>query len=203
MLQHRIFFLLWAIVVLITTQGLAQNTDWRRPLTVSVFSVGTQLPGGSLSPIHPGLNVGTEFRYNRSVKNQWRQTAKLGVYYHQYSQTGIQLYSEGVYRRMLWKGLSAEARLGGGYLHAVPDLQVFEWRDGQYRRKKTIGRAQFMASFAAGLGYRIGTAPDTPRVFVDYQFFLQMPFVKNYVPLLPNTALHLGVAFPFFKAQNN
>ncbi len=169
------------------------------PLTLSVYSVNTQLPGGRLTPVHPGLQAGTEFRYNRSEKNQWFQTAKLGVYYHKYSQTGIQLYSEGGYRRAIWKGLSAEFRLGVGYLHAITDLQMFELKDGQYERKRTIGRAQVMGSTALGLGYRLGESMDAPRVFIDYQFFLQMPFVKNYVPLLPNTALHLGVAFPFFN----
>lgn len=182
--------------------GIAQG-HWQRPLSVSVFSVGTQLPGGNLSPLHPGLNIGTEFRYNRSPKNQWLQTAKLGIYYHKYSQTGIQLFSEGAYRRTLWRGLTVEARLGAGYLHAIPDLQVFELQDGTYRRKRTIGRAQFMGSFATGIGYRFSSAPDAPRMFVDYQFFMQMPFVKNYVPLLPNTALHIGAAFPFFKTKNN
>ncbi len=181
----------------------AQADVWRRPLTISVFTLGTQLPGGSLSPLHPGLTAGTEFRYSRSDKNQWLQTAKLGIYYHKYSQMGIQLYSEAAYRRALWQRLTAEARLGAGYLHAVPDLQVFELRNGEYRRKKTPGRAQFMAGLAAGLGYRLGNASDAPRVFVDYQFFLQMPFVKSYVPLLPNTALHLGIGFPFFKTKNN
>lgn len=171
----------------------------RLPLTVSVYSVNTQLPGGRLTPVHPGIQAGTEFRYNRSVKNQWFQTAKLGVYYHKYSQTGIQLYSEGGYRRAIWKGLSAEFRLGVGYLHAIPDLQMFELKDGQYERKRTIGRAQVMGSTALGLGYRLRESMDAPRVFIDYQFFLQMPFVKNYIPFMANTALHVGVAFPFFN----
>jgi hypothetical protein len=33
------------------------------------------------------------------------------------------------------------------------------------------------------------------------QSILQMPFIKSYVPVLPNTALHAGVAFPFFKTK--
>ncbi|MGI9158338.1 MAG: hypothetical protein ACR2K1_01155, partial [Saprospiraceae bacterium] len=171
----------------------------RLPLVISAYTVNTQLPGGRITPIHPGLQAGTEFRYNRSEKNQWFQTAKLGVYYHKYSQTGIQLYSEIGYRRALWKRLGAEIRLGAGYLHAISDLQAFELVNGQYERKRTFGRPQVMGSAAFGLGYRLGSAPDAPRIFLDYQFFLQMPFVKSYVPLLPNTALHAGVAFPFFN----
>ncbi len=181
--------------------ALAQTAHWRRPLHISVFSTSTQLPGGSVLPLHPGIDLGTELRYNRSAKNQWRQTLKAGVYYHKYSQTGIQLYSEVLYRRMLWQGFSAELKLGGGYLHAISDLQIFELHGGSYQRQKHIGRPQFMGTFSAGAGYRMGSAQDAARIFLDYQFFLQMPFVNNYVPVLPNTALHIGVAFPFFKSK--
>lgn len=187
------------IVLSLGAETAAAQDVRRLPLILSAYSVNTQLPGGRITPIHPGLQAGTEFRYNRSEKNQWFQTAKLGVYYHKYSQTGIQLYSEIGYRRALWKRLGAELRLGAGYLHAISDLQTFELVNGQYERKRTIGRPQAMGGAAFGLGYRLGAAPDAPRIFLDYQFFLQMPFVKSYVPLLPNTALHAGVAFPFFN----
>lgn len=192
----RLGLLLWGSFCAL--QAVAQDAR-RLPLVVSAYTVNTQLPGGRVTPIHPGLQAGTEFRYNRSEKNQWFQTAKLGVYYHKYSQTGIQLYSEIGYRRALWKGLGAELRLGAGYLHAISDLQAFELVNGQYERKRSFGRPQVMGSAAFGIGYRLSSAPDAPRIFLDYQFFLQMPFVKSYVPLLPNTALHAGVAFPFFN----
>jgi hypothetical protein len=187
------------IILSLGAESAAAQDARRLPLILSAYSVNTQLPGGRLAPIHPGLQAGTEFRYNRSEKNQWFQTVKLGVYYHKYSQTGIQLYSEVGYRRALWKRLGAELRIGAGYLHAISDLQTFKLVNGQYERKRTIGRPQAMGGAAFGFGYRLGAAPDAPRIFLDYQFFLQMPFVKNYVPLLPNTALHVGVAFPFFN----
>jgi hypothetical protein len=193
----RFSLLLWGSVC--AFQAAAQDAR-RLPLIVSAYTVNTQLPGGRITPMHPGLQAGTEFRYNRSEKNQWFQTVKLGVYYHKYSQTGIQLYSEIGHRRALWKRLGAELRLGAGYLHAISDLQTFELVNGQYERKRTFGRPQVMGGAALGLGYRLGSAPDAPRIFLDYQFFLQAPFVKSYVPLLPNTAVHAGVAFPFFKS---
>jgi hypothetical protein len=165
---------------------------------VSVFNLGTQLPGSVFTtPVHPGISAGAEFRYNRSAGNQWFQTAKFGLSYHQYVQTAVQLYSEAGYRRSIWRGTAAEIRLGAGYLHAFSNTEVFKWKDGTYDKKANLGRAQFMASSALGLSYLCKNNPEKPRVFVDYQFFLQMPFVKSYVPLLPNTALHAGVALPF------
>lgn len=170
-----------------------------QPLIVSVFNLGTQLPGSVFTtPVHPGLSVGTEFRYNLHPLRQWFQTAKLGVSYHQYVQTAVQLYSEFGYRQAIWRGTAAEMRLGAGYLHAFSNTEVFSLKDRSYDKKANLGRPQFMGSVALGLSYRLPKGQHPPRFFVDCQFFLQMPFVKSYVPLLPNTALHVGAAVPFF-----
>ncbi len=197
---------LFAILLLggyleISAQESAQP---KLPLVVSVFNVGTLLPGSGAGlftqPVHPGVSAGTEFRYNTSPQNQWFQTARIGFLYHHYAQTAVQLYTELGYRRQIWRGTAAELRLGGGYLHSFPGTEIFRLQDGRYTQKRNLGRPQAMAGGTFGLSYAlpVGIAP---RVFLDYQFYLQMPFVKSYVPLLPNTALHLGVAFPFFKTK--
>lgn len=183
------------------------NNTEKRPLVLSVFSAGTQLPGsGALgvfpAPVHPGLSAGTEFRYNHHPARQWFQTARLGISYHRYVQTTIQLYSEAGYRQMIWRGTGAEFRLGGGYLHAIPATEIFRLHDGIYEKKTNFGRAQAMVSAALGISYTLQGQTGGPRFFLDYQFFLQMPFVKQYVTLLPNTALHAGVALPFFTVKN-
>lgn len=182
--------------------GLAAQQDAAsgrpRALTASVFNLGTQLPGSIFTtPVHPGFSAGVEFPYNQSVRNQWFQTAKFGLSWHKYVQTAVQLYSEAGYRRIVWRGTAAEMRVGAGYLHAFSNTEVFKWKDGVYDRKANLGRAQFMGSAALGLSYQPPKHPLAPRFSVDYQFFLQMPFVKSYVPLLPNTALHLTAALPF------
>lgn len=184
----------------------AQNENYspKKPLVASLFNLGTQLPGSGVlgvftSPVHPGLSVGTEFRYNNSRKNLFFQTAKFAIAYHQYVQTSIQLYSESGFRRRIWRGSTAEFRLGAGYLHAIAATEVFKAKDGIYSKKPNLGRPQFMASTALGLSYQVQKSQNSPRFFLDYQFFLQMPFVKSYVPLAPATLLHVGVAIPFFK----
>ena len=191
-------FMLGAIPFGLSAQTSAAPAS-KQPLIVSVFNLGTQLPGSVFTtPVHPGMSVGTEFRYNRRPLNQWFQTAKLGVSYHQYVQTAVQLYSELGYRRAIWRGTAAEMRLGAGYLHAFSSTEVFTLKDGLYDKKANLGRPQFMGSGVLGLSYQLQKGQNSPRFFVDYQFFLQMPFVKSYVPLLPNTALHIGAAVPLF-----
>lgn len=184
--------------------GQSTQSTPKKPLVVSLFNLGTQLPGTGVlgvftTPIHPGLSAGTEFRYNSSTTNQFFQTAKFGIYYHQYVQTGIQLYSEAGYRRAIWRGTAAELRLGAGYLHAFTATEVFKLQDGVYEKKLNLGRPQFMASGVFGLSYQPPGNVNAPRFFIDYQFYLQMPFVKNYVPLAPNVALHAGAAIALFN----
>jgi hypothetical protein len=148
------------------------------------------------------LEIGTEFRYHKSDKNQWLQSIKFGGYFHQYSQTALQLYTETNYRKRIIQKISGDAKLGVGYLYAMPDLQTFELKDGIYEEQKTSGRSQFMASVTLGLRYDLSDSFDGPQFFMNMQCFLQMPFIKSYVPILPNTALHAGVSFPFFRTKN-
>jgi hypothetical protein len=177
----------------------AQQVPRQRYAVASVFNAATQLPIGQFfsTPVHLGGTAGAEFRYNTHPYNQWFQTAKLGFSYHQYVQSTVQVYSEAGYRRAIWKGMAAEFRLGAGYLHAIPATEIFTLKEGQYKRKTNLGRPQVMAGAALGLSYTQQKATHPLRFFLDYQFYLQMPFVKSYVPLLPNTLLHLGVGVPF------
>ncbi len=194
-----IFFLL------VTAPGRAQPSQ-RWPLQVSVFSNATlPLPGVVTrlfaEPLHPGFSLGTTYTYLRKGKHALLQTAKAGYFYHRYSQHAIQLYTEAGYRLHTRPGLDAGLLLGGGYLHAIPTNQVFTWNNrGEYERGKKLGRAQVMFSTSLEFGYTTSALADAPvRFFLGYQFWLQAAFVKEYVPVLPNTTLHVGVSIPLRK----
>ena len=190
-----IFFLLNLFVFLPFLQAQDKTAQ---PLVISAFNNATLLPGQGVlgiwgTPLHPGLSLGTEFPLKAQEKSLFLQTLKLGYFYHQYVQHGIQLYTETGYRKYLntW---DLEARLGAGYLHSIAATTVFELDDaGRYNQLHTLGRPQFMASLALGAGYTINT---DYRIFLNYQFYLQMPFVREYVPLVPNSAVHLGIMLP-------
>jgi hypothetical protein len=192
-------FVLLVLGLCVPMAASAQQPSRQRYAMASIFNAATQLPIGHLfsTPVHLGGTVGAEFRYNTHQANHWFQTAKLGYSYHQYVQSTIQLYSEAGYRRAIWKGTAAEFRLGAGYLHAIPATEIFTLKEGQYKRKANLGRPQVLAGAALGLSYTQQKGAHPLRFFLDYQFYLQMPFVKSYVPLLPNTLLHFGVGVPF------
>lgn len=172
--------------------------------TFSVFSNASALPVNPrqiFAHMHPGFTIGASFRYNTSPKHQWGQTVKTGFFYHRYVQGAIQLYSEVAYRYELKNGLGFDLMGGAGYVHSIPDTEILELNsDGEYVRKPNYGKPEFMGSIAAGAGYTFnGSSHKRPahpvRVFTYYQFWLQTPFINQYVPVLPSTALHVGISY--------
>jgi len=177
------------------------------PIIVTIYDNSTSLPGygniGLYNSPHVGFTVGTYHNYKSNAKRDIFQNFRLGGFYDQLSEFGIQLFSEIGYRYKFNKGFDVEGMAGGGYLHSFPDLQQFVFKDGQYVPKKTFGRPQLMGSAAIGVGYDLArTHSKKPiRLFIQYQFWIQAPFVKSYVPVLPNTALHLGIRFYISKKE--
>ncbi len=174
------------------------QTSRSYPITISFFNNATLLPGaGELGifglPIHPGLRIGTAFTLQQKSKSQWFQTAQVGYFYHRYVHQAIQLYSETAYRYDLSSHWDIEGLLGLGYLHAIPSTPTFRLKDGQYEKRTKWGRAQLMGGLTLGIGYHI--EPNW-RIFIQSQFYLQTPFVKEYVTILPNLAFHTGFSFP-------
>lgn len=175
------------------------------PLRLTVFDNATLLPGGDEwvvwgMPVHPGISAGTEFPYRHWRHADLFQSAVVGYQYHRYVQHTVQLYSELGYRYRLNWPINLEARLGAGYLHAIPDNEIFKLENGAYVSHKGIGRPQAMAGLALGAGFRL---PKDWCLLLVYQFYIQTPFVKSYVPVLPNTALHLGMQFPLFHRKKS
>jgi hypothetical protein len=175
------------------------------PIAVSVFNNGTSLPGSGYAgvfskTIHPGFDMGTYHLYKAAPKHDFFQTFKLGYFYHQYNQNAIQLYSELGYRFKTTSGFYGEGLLGAGYLHSFADVDQFKLEDGHYVKKTNWGRPQFMATASLALGYHFQTKQKRPlRIFLQYQCWMQTPFVNKYVPLLPNAALHLGLVYTLTK----
>jgi hypothetical protein len=190
---------LFILLLFFSLSAKAQETTL--PLSVSLFNNGTSLPGAGYAgvfskTIHPGITLGTYHLYRKKERSAIFQTLKLGYFYHRHAQHGIQLYSELGYRYLIPIGFYAEGLIGIGYLHSIADVQQFKWEDGKYVKKANFGRPQFMATVSLAVGYDFKIKSKFPlKLFLQYQFWLQTPFVNKYVPLLPNTALHLGAIY--------
>ena len=179
----------------------ANAQEHQLPISISIFNNGTMMPGAGYlgvfsKNIHPGINLGTSHLYGSGKHHELFQTFKLGYFYHHFSQHAVQLYSELGYRYFTNSGVFVQGLLGVGYLHSFADVQQFTLKNGEYRKKANWGRPQFMGSVALGLGYNLNKISQLPLdVFLQYQFWVQAPFVNKYVPILPNNAFHIGVLY--------
>jgi len=191
-----------AIILLILISPLIiMGQSWKsNPFGISVFNNATMLPPASLiatfnQPIHFGLTAAYEFGWKEAPKHKWFQNAGISYMYHRYVYQAILLNSQAGYRWKI-KGFSIEGYLQLGYMHAfyLTDRAVKQ-SDGTYIAKKGFGKPQFIAGAGIGLGYDFGDDKRVRRIFLNYDFRMQMPFVKSYVVLLPNGALALGFQF--------
>ena len=196
------------IFISISFSGFAQkDTSNKFPVIISVFNNATLLPGsGTLgiinTPLHPGVRIGTYINLKETNKKNLFLTFNMASYYHKLSQTAFQFYPEFCYMYKFKNGIGINAQVLAGYLLAKPDLQVFKLDNNGNYQSKTVLRSQIMTGVGLGVSYKLMKNTLTPlQIFLNYQFYLQMPFVKNYVPMLPNTALHIGTVFYFHKKR--
>jgi hypothetical protein len=190
--------LIFCFLVMISFFGFAQ-----RSYSISLFNNATQLPMASFSavwkqPIHPGITAGYEFHWKEN--SPWFQTVKVGFYYHQFVQSAIQVYTDFGYRKTFKKGFFIDASICAGYLHAIPLTEQAQLNQkGNYEIKNGAGRAQIMFGLTPGLGYEFLNTNRKVSVFMNYQIWIQSPFVPTYVPLLPNGSVHIGARMAIHK----
>lgn len=192
-----------------TTEGVAQHQPFLDEVSVSVFNNAIALPfsgkaGVIHSPIHPGFTAAIGSHLNQSLRHQLFLNLKLAYLYQKRAQHGLQLYPEFGYRFTMGNGIGLESGLGLGYIHAFTDLEQFKLNEnGEYKKVPNLGRPSFMASLGIGLSYDLQRKKAIPmRLFTVYQLWFQTPFVKSYVPVLPNAALHVGSAFYLSRKTN-
>lgn len=195
------------LILLATCFCLALHTGAQKHkpdhYSIAFTTLHTAFPFNSFSNLftkefHPGFEIGTGFNWKTKEKHDWFQAFDLGYSYHRFVQHTIALYSEFGYRYKFLKTFSAAAKLGAGYLHAIPVGKIFKLKDdGTYVKKTNLGRSQAMVGFGLVLSKKIFASGLT--VFIEYQQRLQLPFIRSYVPLLPSNMLLAGVKIPFKK----
>lgn len=84
------------------------------PIIISAFNEATAVPFTRFftTPIHSGIQVGTEFNYKEKEHGRLFQTANLSYYYHTYLSQGIGITTELGYEYRLSFGLAFE-----GFMH--------------------------------------------------------------------------------------
>lgn len=178
----------------------AQKQDY---ISISITNNATAYPfakfiGFVTEPVHPGVEAGLSRTIKVKKKHDWFREFRLGYFYHRFVQHGIPLYANIGYRYKFSSRFSAEAALGGGYLHSIPATAKLKLNSsGEYKNNKGIGRAQGIAGLGISTGYILTPSSKKPlKLFVTYQQRLQMPFVKSYVTFLPYNCFMIGISQP-------
>lgn len=211
-LKNTLIFLVVPIFLPSVLKGsISENTPARQQFQwfgVSLFNNQYYLPFAGVknlftSKYHPGLSIGLQRELTVKSNRVVYADLKTGVYHHRFIQTGIQLYGNLGYRYSFKGGFFIAAEYGLGYLHAIKHQTTFKAdENGNYTRVKNFGRPQLMTGLGIKFGSTVRLNESRSRWYICYQPWFQMPFIKSYVPLLPNNSWHVGIELPINMLKN-
>lgn len=211
-MKHLTYLLLGCLVLFSVKLTNAQGySEYRSPTMIAFTNHSTMLPGnGALglitTPIHPGIKLGSYRSYLMNEDHHLYQTIWFSYFYHPKWQHGLKLTTEVAYRKTFLERFQGGLNIGAGYFHSFPLYETFEMDDdGNYVETGKYGRSYFTTDVTLGLNYllgEIGRDKNSLRIFLEQTLWLQMPFVKQYVPILPNTQLALGLSIDFTPTGN-
>jgi hypothetical protein len=146
-------------------------------------------------PVHPGGAVGTRITLKEWEKSSLYESFMLGGYYHKYSQLAFELYSELIYQQR-FGAFALEPQFHAGYMMAFSDIQEFKLEGEGYQKDNFTGKSRFLSGIGLGLSWTFNEGKDNPvKVNLAYLVNLQLPFVRNYAPVLIITSLQAGAVF--------
>ena len=189
-------FYIIILIGIIPTFLFGQNKSL--PINVSIFNEATAIPFTKFitTPIHPGLQIGTEFNYKSKKHSRLFQTANISYFYHNYLAQGIGLNSELGYEYRLKSGLALSGLLGIGYMHTFATAEEFTFANGQYVKKADRGNARLYPSFSVDIGYYLKkTEKNSPKIFIRYQSWAEYPYSPDFIPVMTHINLHVGAKF--------
>ena len=162
-------------------------------LELSGFNNSTSLFGFFKLPIHPGVRIAGTWNVDKNKRQFPVIDVNGGYYFQAYAHHGIQLYGTVNYICIPEKKFLLIPGIGLGSMVTIPDVDVWKLNEnGDYENISGI-RVQLTTHVQCKLGYR---APNQWSVFLMPQFWLHMPYVNSYVPVLPNSSIHLGISIP-------
>ena len=168
------------------------------PVNVSVFNEATAIPFTKMitTPIHPGIQLGTEFNYNDKSHSRLFQTANINYFYHKHLSQGIGLYTEFGYEYRLNFGLATQALVGIGYMHTFGTSEEFTFLNGNYEKKADTGNSRVYPSLSFDIGFYIRkNEKNSPKLFIRYQSWIEYPYSPGFIPVMTHINLHIGTKF--------
>ena len=226
-MAHILKFLKLVCITVLFTVLIGKETihaqSWRtKPFSIAVLNNSTQPFPKSLGAtfkgqIQPGIEITYEFGWHETMKSgmfrninthalggkrlysgKWFQNVGLAWYYHQDVNHAFTLTTKAGYRKYFGK-FSAEAGIHVGVLHALPLKQSVQQSDGSWRTQRDPGKFHLITGIGVGVGYDAGYQYNIRRIFVNYDYRIQLPFSDFNAEYLPNGLLSVGLQFTLFK----
>ncbi|MBL0127971.1 MAG: hypothetical protein IPP83_11055 [Flavobacteriales bacterium] len=179
------------------------STHTGRAWTASLINESTAIPYTRFftTPVHPGVQVGTEFPLRQGRLSRFYATAHAGYVYHNYLFQGVYLGSDLAYEHRLDNGFCFGALLGASYLHTFATTVEWRFENGHYVQKGDTGNARVMPSLTLETGYYLGHDPQRPKLFVRYQSWAEYPYSPGFIPVLTHISLHIGARVVLGRAK--
>ena len=185
-------------VLLLSYSGLSfsQRKSW--PVNISLFSESTAIPFTPFlnTPIHPGIQIGTEFNYKIQPNSRLFQTLDISYFYHNYLAQGIGLTTNLSYELRSNFGLAFTGLLGIGYLRTFSTADEFTFVNGRYEKQTDLGNSRLSPSLAMDVGYYFRPKSiHSPKLFVRYQLWAEYPYSPGFIPIMTHVNIHIGYHF--------
>lgn len=193
--------------MLLTFSLLLKAQNKYMPINISLFNESTSVPFTHFFtvPIHPGLQLGTEFNYRNKKQSRIFQTANVSYFYHNHLAQGIGLTSELGYEKRLKNGFAFSFLLGTGYLHTFTTSEEFIFKNGQYVKNTDKGNSRLYPSLSFETGcYLKFSSKASSKIFMRYQSWVEYPYSPDFIPVMAHINLHIGTKiFIIKKAKKN
>jgi hypothetical protein len=191
--------------IIMTTPAILFGQLRQVPVNISLFNESTAIPFTRFLtiPVHPGIQIGTEFNYKIKEYSRLFQTADICYFYHNYLAQGIGLHTELGYEYRLKNGIALSGLLGIGYMHTFATTEEFTFSDGKYEKKADRGNARLCPSFSVDIGYYVNnTVKNSLKIFIRYQSWAEYPYSPGFIPIMTHINLHAGVKLMIRSKQN-
>jgi hypothetical protein len=191
------------LLILLFLPGFSISGYTQQPVTLSVFNESTAIPYATFfnTPVHPGVQIGTEFGWKEGKHFRLYPSVNIGYMFHQKLFQGLYANAEIGLDFKTAFGLNLKSKIGLGYLHTFTTQQEYQFGNGKYSNGPDGGNPRIMPSFTLGLGYDLQPkSSSSPEIFVLYQSWLEFPYSPGFIPLMSHTNFHIGTKFyPFQK----
>lgn len=168
------------------------------PLTVALGNEATAIPYTRFftTPIHPTLQIGTEFMYKQGPHFRFYQTANVGYIFHNYLYQGYYLNTEVACDYVFSFGLVLKGLFGLGFLHTFATQEEYQLKNGEYVSGPDWGNLRLMPVLSVGLGYQIEKEnPNSPEIFILYKSWVEYPYSPGFIPVMTHIILEAGIKF--------